>query len=131
MKQLNSRQFLCENDLYDSESRVKIFFDEKIDCEQMNLNATFWKENDLWNTDYLGEKWVLINRLKNRTTGSLPNLRRDIGFKTVPLTEVENITGFHFCDRNQNALAISWIPYEQRFTMSSAKKGQTFCIYDK
>ena len=75
MKQLNSRQFLCKNDLYDSESRVKIFFDEKIDCEQMNLNATFWKENDLWNTDYLGEKWVLVNRLENLTFGSLPNLR--------------------------------------------------------
>ena len=76
----DSRHFLCENDLYDDEGRVKVFFDDDVDdnCEQMDVNASFWEENKLWINEFEGEKWVLINRWENRTEGPTVTNSRNV-----------------------------------------------------
>ena len=76
----DSRHFLCKNDLYDKEGRVKVFFDDDVDdyCEQMDVNASFWDEKKLWINEFEGEKWVMINRWENRTEGPTVTNTRNV-----------------------------------------------------
>ena len=99
-KKIKTFQFVCKNDPFDDENRVRIVNDYKINCDLLQINSTFFDEFKLWDKSSFNVTWVLENRklaLPPDEYDSRFDLTPDwnIGFK--PSEDLENITGFNWC----------------------------------
>lgn len=114
-------QFICKNDAFDEFNRAKIINDYKIDCEQFQINSTFFIEYYLWDRSQINMTWVF----EDRKLSLSPNeLNRDfdasdlwtIGFELSD--ELENKTGFNWCTGTQlKPQGIYWSNDQQEFIL--------------
>lgn len=93
-------QFICKNDVFDELNRVIIINNYKIDCEQFQINSSFYEEHNLW--DYSAENvtWILEDRKLLLSPDELDRAfdaseAFTIGFEFSE--DLDNKTGFSWC----------------------------------
>ncbi|CAG5105025.1 Oidioi.mRNA.OKI2018_I69.chr1.g1768.t1.cds [Oikopleura dioica] len=94
----NDHQYVCKNDVFDDENRVKIVNDYKVNCEQLKINSTFFEEFHLWNYLYENKTWIVDNRKllgEFHNNGIISVRSRQIGYQFEE--DLPNKSGFPWC----------------------------------
>ena len=93
-------QFICKNDVFDEFNRAKIINDYKIECEQFQINSSFYENYNLWDQSEQNITWVLEDR-KILLSPDEHNRQYDtdtiwtVGYELSD--DLENKTGFNWC----------------------------------
>ncbi|CBY32174.1 unnamed protein product [Oikopleura dioica] len=128
-------QFICKKDIFDEFNRAKIINDYKIDCEQFQINSTFFYEYNLWNRSKENITWVFEDRKLSLTADELNRNYDDPELPTIGFElseDLENKTGFKWCTGTQvKPQGIYWAADQQEFVLfhgSSTFNRQFLCI---
>ena len=92
------QKYVCKNDVFDDENRVKIINDYKVNCDLLKINSTFFEEFHLWNFLYENKTWVIENKKLSgdfHNDGIISARSKQIGYEFEE--DLPNKTGFPWC----------------------------------
>ena len=88
-------QFICKNDVFDDQNRVKIINDYKVDCKLLQLNSTFLEDHQLWDYNHEKKTWVMVNRKQHLSAVLSVAYSKQVGYDFDENLHIE--TGFPWC----------------------------------